>query len=246
MRSTLIGMVVGLTALISLTSCNGTDPSNESRLEMQTEMSASTITSTGEKSGEVDGFRIIDSIRIHRTRILISRIKLHTVKETDDDVNDDDGKNEGRDVKVGPAVIDFTSGKVSTVFSTPIPVGSYKKIKLEMHKFSSSEAVTYTGDNTFGPFAAPERITLIVDGTLYVNGVAENFTWTDDQTSNLWIKFDPFIQITESSTTGIVLNFNPVVAFRSGGKLLDPKKSDIDNKNLLRAQIWSALFLRRK
>jgi len=238
MRQTLFGMVVVLTTLVCMTSCqNGTDPSDEPRLEMQTEMTANTVTATGGKQQVVTGGRLIDSIRIHRTRILISRIKLHTAEDLEDD-------NKGKDVKVGPAIIDFTRGKVSTLFSTPIPVGRYEKIKLEMHKFSSSDADRYRADGTFGPFVAPERVTLIVDGTLYVNGVAEDFTWTDDQTSNLWIKFSPFIEVTSSSTTSVVLNFDPVVAFRSGGSLLDPKQSDI--KDILRARLWSSLFLRRK
>lgn len=237
MRNTLIGVAIGLAALVSLTSCSSTDPNDEPRLIMQTEIATSTVTASGEKSGTIKGFADIDSIRIHRTRVLVSRIKLHTAEDGEDN-------NKGKDVKIGPAVIDFTKDKVSTIFSTAIPVGRYEKIKLEMHKFSSSEASTYALDGTFGAFAVPERITLIVNGTMYVNGVAEDFTWTDDQTSNLWIKFDPFIEVTASSTTSVVLNFDPAVAFRSGGKLLDPKKSDI--KDLLRSQMWKALFLRRK
>lgn len=237
MRSTLMVMVAALSTMIVVSSCS-TDPNAEPRLEMQTEMNSSMVVA-GERSGTVDGFRTIDSIRINRARILISRIKLHTAE-------DDTADNKGRDVKVGPAVIDFTKDKVSTVFATAIPVGRYEKIKLEMHKFSGSEADTYTADPIFGPFAFPERITLIVDGTVYANGLAvgDTFTWTDDQTKNLWIKFDPFVEITASSTTTVVLNFDPVVAFRSGGSLLDPKRSD--KKDELRLRLWSALFMRRK
>ncbi|MDZ4745189.1 MAG: DUF4382 domain-containing protein [bacterium] len=238
MSSKLLALVVTLTALVFLSSCNGTDPNDEPRLVMETEVSSNTVTVAGEQSDpSVDGFRVIDSLRVNRTRILISRIKLHTAEDGEDD-------NKGKDVKVGPAVIDFTRNKVSTIFSTPIPVGRYEKIKLEMHKFNSNEALTYRSDATFGPFAEPERITLIVDGTLYVNGVPEDFTWTDDQTSNLWIKFEPYIEVTASSTTNVVLNFDPVFAFRFGGKLLDPK--DVNLKGQLRDRFWGALKLRRK
>lgn len=232
-------MVVTLAAIAGLSSCKtSTDPNDEPRLEMQAEMTSSTVTA-GDKSETIEGLRLIDSIKIQRARILISRIKLHTAEDGEDD-------NKGKDVKIGPALIDIQRGKISTVFASAIPVGKYEKIKLEMHKFSSSEAVTYASDPVFGPFAVPEKVTLIVDGSLWVNGVEETFTWKDDETANRWIKFDPFVEVVSSSTTTVVLNFDPVTAFRvgGGGALLDPK--DEGKRSILRGRLWGAFFLHRK
>lgn len=234
------GILGILSSAIVLTSCSeSTDPSGDGQVTMQTQFTSSTVTSSIAKGGdETQGFAEVDSIRVDSVRILLSRIKLH---RDDEDTNENVGKN----VKTGPALIVWSRGQVRTAFVAPVPNGKYNKVKLEMHKFSGSEAKTYENDPVFGDFATDkDRVTIIVNGTKWKNGDSASFALTSDRTENLWIKFDPYFEVTGSSNTNIVLDFDPVDVFRIGGRVLDP--SDLSVRAALEAKLKLILRLRRK
>jgi hypothetical protein len=234
------GIAAILLAGVVLTSCSeSTDPSGDGQVVLQTQFTSSTVTSSIVKGGdETQGFPEIDSVRIDSVRILLSRIKLH---RDDEDTND----NVGRNVKTGPALIVWARGGLRTAFAVPVPNGKYNKVKLEMHKFSGSEAKQYENDPVFRDFATDkDRVTLIVNGTKWQNGDSTSFTLTSDRTENLWMKVEPYFEVTSSSTSNIVLDFDPVEIFRVGGRVLDP--ADLVVKASLEAKLKNILRLRRK
>jgi len=215
MKKPLVGIGAMVVAIALIAGCtSSSDPSPEPRLEMRTSMSSDMVKASSVKTGAVQGGLFADSIRVDSVRILISRIKLKR--------SDEDTTNGGRDVKTGPALIVFARAGVRTAFNTPIPTGTYDKIKLEMHKFSGSEAEQYRNDPVFRDFAT-DRVTVIVDGTVYEGGTGTAFRLENDDTENLWMKFDPSISITASTTTSVTLDFDAVQVFRAGGSLLHPR-----------------------
>ena len=214
LRIATLGLMIAL--VVGSCSDNTSTPSNEGTVAFSTGISGQTVTSGVMKAdGVVQGAPTIDSIKVDSIRILISRIKLHR--------SEDDTSNGGRDVKAGPAVISFTHDTTRVAFNAPLPVGLYRKMKLEKHKFSANEAANYASHPVFGDFAFPERITLIVNGTLYGSDGINEFEITSDKTENVWFKFEPDLEITASTTTSVEWNFDAVMVFRSGGRLRDPR-----------------------
>lgn len=227
MKSHLKLMASGIVATLLIMSCseNTNNPSGASYLQMRTQMTNSTITSSMVRAGDaVQSDGSIDSIRVDSVHILIKRIKLHR--------SADDTTGEATDVKIGPTVIHFNSDTTDTltlVFNQPIPVGSYARMKFEMHRFTPSEADDYAADPEFGPFAFPDRLTIIVHGTVYVDSSSRSFQFTDDWTENFWFEFDPYLEIGEG-TTMIVWSFDASRVFAGADRLLDPGDDEDHDK----------------
>lgn len=225
-----------LAVLTIVTSCtDATNPSDEARLELQTSMTESTVQGITAK-GDGAERQGVDSVRIDSVRILFSRIKLHRA--------DEDTSGEGRDVKTGPLVLTWNRGRYTTTTAVAVPTGRYERIKLEMHKFSGSEANRFRGDATFGDFVEPERVTVIVDGTVYADGATTPYRLVSDRTENLWLRAEPYFEITASTTTSMVVDFDAVDVFRAGGSLLDPRSPLA--RGILEGRLKTMLRLRRR
>ncbi|MBU3742030.1 MAG: hypothetical protein FGM24_07055 [Candidatus Kapabacteria bacterium] len=238
-RST--GIIIILAAIVIVvlftTSCtDSTSPSDRGTLIVQTNLKSGAI-AAAMPDGNVQDSSDIDSITLTRVRILVSRIKLHGVDEDTTDAT-------GRVVKAGPAVITWTRDSVATVFASALPVGRYDRMKLEMHKFSASEADAYRSDPVFADFATvKDRVTVIIEGHVWSDSVMTSFTLTTDRTENLWIAVDPYFDITESSTTNVIIDADAVDVFRIGGSLLHP--SDNNVRTQLQTRLRTLLRLRK-
>lgn len=214
MKYNKIGLLIGL-ATLALVSCKqSTTPTPEGTLAMETSLPSSSVTGMTLKGDHVEGIDC-DSVRITRVRVLLSRIKLQRSEE--------DTNATGHEVKAGPAVITFEKGKVSTFFATTVPVGKYDKMKLEIHRFTPGEVLTYRNDSVFADFATADRNTFIIEGTVWNGGVGTAFTQTSDDVENVWVKAEPYFEVTESSTTTISFNFDAATWLKVGGKVKDPR-----------------------
>jgi hypothetical protein len=179
----------------------------------------------------------VDSIRITRVRALFSRIKLHGSTEDTSDIA-------GRVVKAGPVVLTWSNDTVTAAFAAPLPAGLYDRMKLELHKFTASEAATYRNDTTFADFATDkDRVTLIIDGISWKDSVGTPFTLASDRTENLWVVLEPYFEITASSTMTVVLDFDAVELFRIGGRVINPNNTQV--KTLLQTRLRTLLRLRK-
>ncbi|CAN5435524.1 hypothetical protein BH10BAC6_BH10BAC6_12390 [soil metagenome] len=229
------GLLVGAIAIGMMSCKSSTTPAGEGSLSMETSIPSATVQSMMIKCDHAEGLNC-DSVRISRVRLLLSRIKLQT--------ESDDSGTGGRDVKAGPAVITFERGKVTSVFATTVPVGRYNRIKLESHRFSPSEVVTWAADPVFGVFATAERNTVVIEGTVWNGGVATDFVQTSDNTENMTIKAEPYFEITESTATTLKFDFDAVEWLKVGGKVRDPR--DGDNKNDMKLRLKTFFKLMRK
>ena len=86
----------------------------------------------------------------------------------------------------------------------------------------------------YSDFVTGDRYTIIVDGTVYNNGVAQSFTYKSNVTLNYMLKLDSDYQFEKSSTNSLILFFSPRLVFRSGTSVLDPRdptnNSDIEKE----------------
>ena len=96
----------------------------------------------------------VDSIKIIRIRILMSRMMLFP---------DNADTNGGKVIQTEPFVYDInTSTGVFLVADGSVPSGSYAKIKFEFHRFSASEEIQYKNNPVFMDFATPERYSILI------------------------------------------------------------------------------------
>ena len=227
----LIGSLVAVT-----TGCSeSNDPDGSGNVTMRTDLANPTVTSSIEKSGDAtQGGSAVTSIDVTEVRVLLSRLKFQKSEE--------DTSDGGHDVKTEPAVAYFTDDDADVVFTEPVPEGTYVRVKLEKHKISSSQVDDYIDDPEIGPFVDPDRITLILEGTVTYGGSPEEFTITDDQTENLWLEFDDALEVDDDNAAEIVLVFDALEVFKDGEQLLDPnnsqdmKKIDKNLRNAWRLQ----------
>ena len=224
-------VIAVLAAALIGSACSNIDPSDTGTVAFKTSISGRSVTNSAYKEDGVVQSNGIDSIHIDSVRVLIKRIKLYP--------SEDDTANGGDVVKAGPAVISFNNDTNTVVFKQELPVGLYRKLKLEIHRFSSSEADMYASHPVFGDFAFPYRITIIVNGTLYGPDGTNAFTVTHDQTENIWMYFEPDLEITASTTTTVDWNFDAVMVFTKGGRCLDPRRlDDLDDIKYSMKHAW--------
>ncbi|HYF04330.1 MAG TPA: hypothetical protein VEC36_13185 [Patescibacteria group bacterium] len=230
--------ITALAASLSLGACSESTTdvnSSQPQLRLTSEMSTAHVSGTTLKSGGDIGFSegaTVDSLRITAVRTLISRIKLHRDKE--DSTGD-------RDFKSQPVILTARADTSYVVTTQAIPAGTYDKVKFEFHKLSSSEANNVANDTNFRYFTQPDRATFVIEGILYKNGTPENFTYRSDATANLNLNIQPALTISEGTTATVALRYDPLMIFKTGQQILDPRdsknESHIDNmiKNAIKA-----------
>jgi len=225
-----------LTSIFVFSGCSETSvPDNQATVNIQSQMSlaVSQLIDLDIKGEKIQGTEV-DSVRITRTRILLSRIKFHLENETNDGID--------KEFKTGPFLfIGDETGSYFNMTDGQIPPGSYEKIKFEIHRFSSSDLNQYQNHVTFQDFATNDRYSVIIEGISFKDGNAYEFTYYGTPTANLSMKFEPSLVCEENSTTIICFQINPINLFKSGNSVCDPRDSgnmnDIDNliKSAIRA-----------
>ncbi|MCX7736702.1 MAG: hypothetical protein N2319_08300 [Candidatus Kapabacteria bacterium] len=213
--------------IFTVFSCSeSTTPSKNAQVTIVSELSTPTVKKIlKDIDFDVITANQVDSIKISRIRILMSRLKLFLDKED---------TNQGREIKAGPFIYEVTaSGNMFVLAEASIPVGIYDKIKFEFHRFSSTEAAQFLNHPVFKDFATDDRYSVIIDGVSYKSDTPTNFTYRATTTANLLLKFSPSLNLTEDSKTTISLQIDPNEFFKKSGDIIDPSDprnaNDIDN-----------------
>jgi len=223
-----------LAFFVFLTGCSeSTDSGNNAIVNIRSEMTVGTVSMAElvNKDNTIQKSEV-DSIRIQRIRILLSRIKFHVEAENNDSLD--------KNFKEGPFLfIGDSTGTYFEIANGQIPAGVYEKIKFEIHRFSSSDLVTYQNDAVFKDFATAARFTVIIEGTAFKNGIAYLFVYNGNPTANLSLKFEPSIEFKENVTTNLYLQVSPIDLLKSGNSVFDPRDTDNMNDidNLIKAAI---------
>lgn len=202
-----------------------TAPNNEASITVTTQMTSSGVSTITRADKDHISASSVDSLKIHRIRILVKELKLHQDKTSDTDGD--------RKVKTGPLLFTVDSTKTLSLTSGNVPAGTYDKIKFEFHRFSSSEISNYINDPTYKDFVTDERSTFIIEGVVFAQGVKNNFTYKSDATANLSLNFPSTVTLNGGTSHTIVLQADPSLIFLKGKEILDPRdernENDIDN-----------------
>jgi hypothetical protein len=175
----------------------------------------------------------VDSIKILRVRILMSRMMLFFVN---------DNSTTGETVKLEPFVYDLNlTGEISNMGNSDVPYGMYDKLKIEIHRFSTSELDQYANDPIFKDFATQDRNTILIEGITYKEGNPSTFVFKSDAVANLSLKFEPALELKNNTKTTLAVQVDPNFFFKKWESILDPadskNKNDIENSlmNTIRA-----------
>jgi len=213
-----------------------TEPSNNNgngTVVMSTELASGGSVKSSAFGGKSSPSAVfVDSLKVTSTAIVISNLKMH--QDSIDTDSTDDGT-----IKTGPFLLVFDSTGSHVAVSSPVPAGTYDRIKFEIHKLRNTDDSLKLLLSDFVAQDATIRIT----GYVWVAGVQFPFTYYSDNTENIQVRFTPSIAIAENSTTNVTLQFDPVSIFSAGG-VLDPR--DLTNKNQIKIGLKSAFHVMKK
>ncbi len=149
---------------------------------------------------------------ITTAKALITEIELET---------EPSGTSHG--IRISPVVIYFnTSGQLITVTAGNLPIGSFNKIKLKIHKPEDTEAIP---DPEFREgTSGNQRYSFIIKGTY--NG--SSFVYKSRKSASLIINLNTPIN-TGNGSKNITLLVNPSLWFLNNGTVLDPTNSNNDD-----------------
>lgn len=211
--------------IFGCTDNNNNTGATEKSVSWGAEMSSSSV-SASVMDKNTTALQAVTLLQIQRVRLLVKELKVKPSK-------DNSGASD-KQIKLSPFVIEWLPNQ-TTVFATALlPIGEYDQAKFQIHRFNPPEVAQYQNDAIFRDFVVPDRASAIIEGVLTENGRTEAFTYRSDVTTNLNLNFDNVITVAPSGTTlTIILQFNPLVVFKKGAVLFDPRdtknRNDIDN-----------------
>lgn len=231
MKKYLVIAIIAFSIIIS--SCSETtSPEKTASVNIVGEMPVSLVSLVDRTNGSSSiQANEVDSIKVLQIKVLMTELKLF--KSSED-------TSAGKMMKAGPFVYSVDgSGNAVVLASGDVPAGSYDKIKLEFHRFSTSEASQYANDAVFQDFATSDRNSVIISGISYKNNVPTTFTFKSSTTVNVLFKFTPAFDLSEGSTNTFSIQFNPKLFFVKGTTILDPNntKNQNDIENAIRTTI---------
>jgi len=154
-------------------------------------------------------------LELDEVKILIKDIKLNVANTENDEHN----------FKTGPYVLllNLNSG-INPIGASYIPIGTYDKIKFEIHKLNNNEL---SPDPEFTD--ANGRYSVIVKG--WYNGVY--FIYKSAKSAHQKLTFPSRLFVGEGGKSNITLKAIPYLWFVKNGDILDPmneaNRNDIDN-----------------
>src|SRR5258705_79662 len=162
---------------------------------------------------------VISSVQLVARKIELERADgtCPVVTPTTESEDDEADSPECPDLKLGPLLLAPPLGAgAQTTFSVDVPVGTYKEVRLQIHRptSSSSDAAFLAANPGFG------GVSIKVTGTF--NGTP--FTFTTDVTAVVEMELNKPIQVTTAGPTNITI-FTDVTGWfvaEGGSSLLSP------------------------
>lgn len=197
---------------------SGTDNGS---ISISSYLSQSTIVSISNSKGS--SANEVDSIKISRARFLIRYVKFKTADE------------DSMEFKSAPTVVDLNlNGLVNNIDVSQVPFEVYDRIEFRVHRLDPDDPrdKPYVNEPQFSAFMTSERLSIIIEGTVYKNGMnSENFTFESRINEKQKHFLTPHLNITsENPSVNVTMFVNSANWFTdSNNNLLDP--TDHSNEN---------------
>ena len=237
-KLTLIPTLIIAVMTFGLIGCSDDEPGNgNGTMAISTELASGGTVKSQTFGGKSDPSGLfVDSLKVTYAAVVISNLKIHHAGSTD---STDDGT-----IKTGPFLLVFDSAGSHVAVSSPVPAGTYDRIKFEIHKLRNG--VDDSLRTLLTDFVTNDA-TFKFMGHVWVAGVQSDFTVYADNTENIQEFFDPDnVEIVENSTSNVTLQFDPAGVFVQSGVVgvIDPR--DATNKNVIKAGIHDAFKAMKK
>lgn len=230
--------LVASSFLFTACSDDSTTPSSNTVAVYGDVTSPTVVTAVQRPNDKIDGTsEFADKVVLTKVKVLVSRMIMHP-DGSDDSTN-------GKNVKTEPFVYEADSTGTKLVVGAVVPAGSYKKVKFEMHRFSSSEVPAYSGNAAFADFTTSERFTVVLEGLVTIGGSTQGFTYKSDPTANNTCDFSPSLAVVADSVTNFSLEFDASKTFlNKDGNIMNPLHPD--NANDIRNNVKDAFKAKKK
>jgi hypothetical protein len=238
-KLSLIAISLAVTALLTLSSCSDDPAASEQygTVAVRSELTTAAVSSAFRKDGSITAGPTCDSVLISRVRFVFSDMKMHLDGA---DSSDDKGV-----VQTGPFIMDYRPGMIIHNDSASIPVGTYDRIKYEIHKLKDGEDDAAIADPDFADFVKDgARYTYIIEGVIYNGNNASAFTFYSSKNENLNLSFDIPITVIDGGYAPVTLQFDPTMIFKQGSKPLDPRYEE--NRNDIEKMVKDAFHALKK
>ena len=208
-KSILKHKIMGL-ILTALISAAGFYSCGDSTTSTQADNLNFSVMSSADSVGDSQNILVLDTVKI-----LIKDIKLDLATSGED----------SSQFKIGPFVLFLNlSSTISTISSSTLIVGEYKRVKFEVHKLEDIEAIP---DPEFAD--ANGRYSVIIKGWYFGN----YFVYKSTKSAHQILNFPSTLPITAAYLSNITLVVKPYIWFIKNGVYLDPREpansNDIDN-----------------
>lgn len=196
-------------------------PEATGTITVSSEMTSGSVSGTFTKDGDVTAGPTCDSVVISKMRFVFSDMKMH---------RDNDDSTEDRGViKTGPFIMEYVPRAVKLITTSTLPVGTYDKVKYEIHKLDDSKDTAALNDPAFADFINGGRFTYIIEGLIWNSNSAVAFAFKSSKNENLELTFDVPVTVSESVPAPITLQLDPSTIFKQGSKPLDPRYEENHN-----------------
>jgi hypothetical protein len=179
-------------------------------------------------------------VTISRARMIVEELELETdddlVDREDDPVEDDDSDDadetdDSTEFETGPFLVDLSlDGSVTEVLVSNVPAGLYDEIEFEIDTIDDDEPedVAALSNPDFDDFAGDPRYSVIIEGTVEENGMAEAFTFKSDLSAQQeYDLIPPMVLEGSDGDANVTLVVDTTMWFSDGsGGTLDPRDPD--------------------
>lgn len=194
-------------------------------------LNSSYTTSSLGKSTSVSG---VDTIIISRARFVIKDLKFKSANE--DSLN----------FKTAAFILDINmNGVEQNIAVSEAPYGSYKRIEFDVHRIETKTLLGRTDSAQFADFLKDEKYSVIISGTVRLNGKDSSFTYRSKIDAKQKIDINPLLTISkDTADVKTTLRISSANWFKNkNGVLVDP--NDKNSEGVIDENIKTSIKLKR-
>ena len=169
---------------------------------------------------KTSGTTAVDSIKITRARFCIRDVKFKSAAE------------DSANFKAAPFVLDLNlTGTAQTVGVAEVKFGTYKRIEFDVHRLERPDIAGLTDTLQFVDFLKDERYSVIISGTMYINGKDSAFTYRSKIDAQQKLDIIPNLIVSEQANNiTTTLQISSANWFKFNNVLLDPTDKNNEGK----------------
>ena len=184
--------------------------------------------------GKLSSVTGVDSVIISRARFVIKDLKFKSA--TEDSLN----------FKTAAFVLDLNlNGTEQNIAISEAPYGSYKRIEFDVHRIEAKTITGRTDTAQFADFLKDEKYSVIISGTVRLNGKDSAFTYRSKIDAKQKIDINPPLTISkDTANVNTTLRISSANWFRNkSGVFVDP--NDKNNEGIIDENIKISIKLKR-